>query len=244
MGGYAHGVYSCALDSQAPQYFNANTEQSGSGVACNISGAASNQTHLITITNGPLPGSFLTIGNIVINYTDPGAANATTYSSSYPMYQLPPNLTAGNTTMTINAIPSASTPSIPTPTATVRPQGGIAATSSGVSASGYRAAVAFSVLLGLLALLALAAAFFFWRRWAIVRNQSTQVMTRYSAPTPYTILSGEDNSTAVALAATAAAPVPYDPWEPPTQDVRNTLPLLASPTRGPVRQEQIKFFAF
>ncbi|KAG9016164.1 hypothetical protein FRB93_011638 [Tulasnella sp. JGI-2019a] len=141
-GNFDHGFYSCQLDDNPPQWFNANANANTlSKRGCFIQGA-SRASHNITITNGPEPGWMLSIGNITLNWSNNPDGGATSFNSDWTLVMLPAYLT------TVAPPPTPSKNVISTPVF-----GSVAGA------------------LGLLALMAFGAAALFWRRGRQLREQ-------------------------------------------------------------------------
>ncbi|KAG9010893.1 hypothetical protein FRB94_009595 [Tulasnella sp. JGI-2019a] len=234
--GFSHGVYSCALDGQSPQYFTANAGTSGVGGACVINGV-SNQTHLITITNGPLPGWDLTIGDITITQSTTAiSTNATTFTSTFPPYQLPPSLAGANATASAStsAATYTSTPaSISTPIAptfTGQTQSSISGNVDGASKSSFRTALAFAIVLGLIAVFSSTMAILFWNRYQKTRRVPSSRKTHSQVPTPYSALAGEEQGGSVEQ---------YDPWQG-GQAFITAPPNGSEERRGPTSSEGLQ----
>ncbi|KAG9010886.1 hypothetical protein FRB94_009588 [Tulasnella sp. JGI-2019a] len=185
---YDHGWYSCTLDDNTPQWFNANAGTVGYGTGCALTGA-SHEKHTIKITNAYEPGWQLSINNITLS-ADP-AQNVTTFTSHFPGVQVPASL---------SGLPSTSA----CPSATA---GGSNKNTVSTSAIGAIAGV-----LGLLLLMALGAAAVFWRRDRYLRQQLRwAVDLSADGVTPFRM--NAPNASTHVTRGQQLGVTPYDSWE-------------------------------
>ncbi|KAG9000633.1 hypothetical protein FRB93_012645 [Tulasnella sp. JGI-2019a] len=154
-----HGWFSCALDNNTPQWFNANSGTVGWGMACTLTGAC-NDKHTIKITNSDEPGWALSVNNITLSASP--AQNVTTFTSDFPPVQVPVSLTSSQSGSLYTARGSKNNT--------------VSTSTLGV----------VSGVLGLLILVALGAAAVFWRRDCRSRQQ-LRWKVDLSEGTPFTM---------------------------------------------------------
>ncbi|KAG9016163.1 hypothetical protein FRB93_011637 [Tulasnella sp. JGI-2019a] len=155
-GNFDHGWYSCALDGNPPQWFNANSNGDVLGKrGCYLQGASAGN-HTLTITHGPQSGWALGFGNITLS--NGPAENVTTFNSDWAGVTAPASYAASYATY------STSTP-------------------HHNSTAVFLAVIG---VLGLLALLGLIAVVCFWRRERHYRQQLRWATDMLNGTIPFT----------------------------------------------------------
>ncbi|KAG8881800.1 hypothetical protein FRB97_009135, partial [Tulasnella sp. 331] len=215
---FDHGWYSCMLDSSTPQWFNANAGTDTFGAACTLTGA-SNEKHTVTITNGDQPGWALSINNITLSSSI--SQGVTTFTSVYPPVQVP---------VAITATTGSSYASTVTTTATSTSNADITNSSDHKVSTSALGAVAG--VLGVITLMALGAAFLFWRRdrhsreelkWALEMSENR--------PTPFIAVPPKPQSPPQEQQLVS---VPYNPWEIAGVSVQPQAPPALGTSEGSV----------
>jgi len=172
-------LFSCAIDGSTPQYFSSNGGTVSWGAGCIISGLP-NKQHTIVIRNGPLPGWWIAIGNILVTTSNAPSNNTNTFTSIYDPYELPSAFSVVATAASASG--SASNSTVPTVTVTSVPAGWSKDVRDGVPL--VAVAVACSIL-GLVSLLSSALALVFWRRGRDYLGKYQRIKGMEAAPEPY-----------------------------------------------------------
>ncbi|KAG9018675.1 hypothetical protein FRB90_010591 [Tulasnella sp. 427] len=97
IGKCGNGIYSCQLDDNPPQWFNANFANFTYKNGCSISGIAAKKTHKLRVSSGPLSGWWLAVANLTVTTGDT-VTNPQNFTSGWPSYQLPSNLAVSQST--------------------------------------------------------------------------------------------------------------------------------------------------
>ncbi|KAG8875893.1 hypothetical protein FRB97_004662 [Tulasnella sp. 331] len=218
---FDHGWYSCMLDNTTPQWFNANAAIATFGAACTLAGA-SNEKHTITITNGDQPGWALSINNITLSSN--ASQGVTTFTSVYPPVQVPVAITATTGSSCASTV-----------TATVTSTSNSDTTGSSKHEVSTSALGAVAGVLGVVILMALGAAFLFWRRdrhsreelkWALEMSENR--------PAPFIAVPPKPPSPS---REQQLAAVPYGPWEVAGGSIQPQAPSTLGTSEGSVAIE-------
>jgi len=178
---FDHGVFSCSIDGNGAQYFNANGGVLSWAAGCTITGLT-NQKHTIVIANSPLSGWWLTIGNITVSSTVTTTTNTSNlFSSDYGVYAMPATLIGASQVSIVTATVTATITGETVVTATA------SASASGQTGVSVSAVAAACTVLAITALVFAILAFVFRRQGQRYMKQCEQERTMEATPLDYTV---------------------------------------------------------